>query len=113
MKLKLYKPIVESISLLRNGEVIEVVYANKLTRKLKGLPLTEQFWITLMRPAEITDIDLPILHDNFPEDPKEIEKPGLFDYAWIKFYSNFDNHLMIPRRYDYANMEVLVSQQTN
>lgn len=107
-KLKLYKPIVERINLLANGEVIEVVYSNKISRKLKGLPTNEHFWITMLKPAEYTESDIPILHDEFPSSTDAIRPPGPFEYAWIKFYSNCDNHLMIPRRYEFANMEVLV-----
>jgi hypothetical protein len=34
-----YRPIVEEIRLLDNGMMIEVKFANSITRKLKNLPL--------------------------------------------------------------------------
>jgi len=61
MRLKLYKFIVERISLPSNGKVIEVIYANKLSLKLKGLVTKEHFWIPMMKLAECTKLGILIL----------------------------------------------------
>lgn len=51
---------------------------------------------------------MPFTGKVFPTEIDKIDPPLPFSYAWTKYYGNRQNHLMIPRRYDYANMEVLV-----
>jgi hypothetical protein len=47
---------------MEGGDMIEVVYANTITRKLKKLPMRNYFWIPLMKNRERTDLDPPIFH---------------------------------------------------
>lgn len=62
LKQKRYRPIVSQINLMEGGDMIEVVYANTITRKLKKLPMRNYFWIPLMKNRERTDLDPPIFH---------------------------------------------------
>lgn len=94
---------------MEGGDILEVKYANSITRKLKRLPMSNFFWIPLMKPRDRTDLDPPIFHKQFPLSLEEAKDTKPWDYAWMKVYSNFDNHFMLPIRYDYANMEVLVN----
>ena len=43
----------------------------------------------------------------FPNTLKEAQK-NKRGYAWVKHFSNGDNFLVLPKKADFANLEVLV-----
>lgn len=106
IKQKKYRPIVQEISLMDCGTIVEVKYANTYTRKLRDLPIVSYIPISQFDKVREPDED-PVMHQEFPRS-LAYDPPGPFEYAWMKVIRH-GKHIMIPRRYDYANMEMLVS----
>ncbi len=92
--------VVKEIYLLEGGKATQIVFMNQFKRKLFGEVLEKTYYNSLfVHPKESERLKINL----FPSSTEELPSSrGLFNY-WKKYYSNENNLLLIPQKYEFMH----------
>jgi len=101
--------IPEQIYLHRDGETVEILFENKLWRKLKSEDLSNVFYIPKLKSPERNENVLPLKGDLFPDEFPLKQDKLVTGFAWMKYYRTPKTFLMIPKQCNYMDLELLTA----